>query len=93
MSLAQPRFRSMWERYCRGVQAIVFVVDSADMDALEQARKELHALLAKPSLVAIPLLVLGNKDDLPQSLTTNELIDRLELKVRRTVLACLAAAM
>ena len=51
------------------------------MDALEQARKELHALLTKPSLVGIPLLVLGNKDDLPQSLTTNELIDRLELKV------------
>lgn len=25
----QPRFRSMWERYCRGVSAIVFVLDSA----------------------------------------------------------------
>ncbi|CAO1620192.1 unnamed protein product [Parajaminaea phylloscopi] len=25
----QPRFRSMWERYCLGVSAIVFVVDSA----------------------------------------------------------------
>ncbi len=25
----QPRFRSMWERYCRGVSAIVFVVDSS----------------------------------------------------------------
>ena len=22
---AQPRFRSLWERYCRGVQAIVYV--------------------------------------------------------------------
>jgi len=76
----QPRFRSMWERYCRGVQAIVYVVDSADLEGLEQARKELHALLAKPSLTAIPLLVLGNKDDLPQALTTNELIERLELK-------------
>lgn len=30
----QARFRSMWERYCRGVQAIVFVVDSADLDSL-----------------------------------------------------------
>jgi ADP-ribosylation factor-like protein 8 len=25
----QPRFRSMWERYCRGVSAILFVVDSS----------------------------------------------------------------
>ncbi len=31
----QPRFRNLWERYCRGVQAIVYVVDSADLDGLE----------------------------------------------------------
>eukprot|EP00879_Flechtneria_rotunda_P013502 GHRR01014098.1.p1 GENE.GHRR01014098.1~~GHRR01014098.1.p1 ORF type:complete len:200 (+),score=33.64 GHRR01014098.1:97-696(+) len=31
----QPRFRSLWERYCRGVQAIVYVVDAADPDAIE----------------------------------------------------------
>lgn len=47
----QTRFRSMWERYCRGVQAIVFVVDSADLDSLEAAKEELHSLLTKPSLV------------------------------------------
>ena len=39
----------MWERYCRGVQAIVFVVDSADLDSLGAAKEELHTLLAKPS--------------------------------------------
>jgi hypothetical protein len=31
----QPRFRSLWERYCRGVQAIVYVVDAADHDAIQ----------------------------------------------------------
>ena len=31
----QQRFRSLWERYCRGVQAIVYVVDAADYDNLE----------------------------------------------------------
>lgn len=76
----QTRFRSMWERYCRGVQAIVFVVDSADLDSLEAAREELQALLAKPSLAGIPLLVLGNKNDLPEALSANELISRLDLK-------------
>ena len=48
-----------------------------------QARNELHDLLAKPSLADIPLLVLGNKNDMPSHLSTNELIDRLELKVAR----------
>jgi len=28
----QPRFRSMWERYCRGVNAIVYMVDAADRE-------------------------------------------------------------
>ena len=77
----QPRFRSMWERYCRGVQAIVYVVDAADHDGLDQGRKELHELLQKPSLARTPLLVLGNKNDLPGALSTTELIERLDLKV------------
>ena len=77
----QPRFRSMWERYCRGVQAIVFVVDAADQDLLDQARNELLELVTKSSLSGIPLLVLGNKNDLPGALSTGELIDRLDLKV------------
>lgn len=76
----QPRFRSMWERYCRGVQAIVFVVDSADPEGMESACTELHDLLSKPALDGIPLLVLGNKNDVPSAMSTTELIDCLELK-------------
>jgi len=76
----QPRFRSMWERYCRGVNAIIFVVDAADKDAIPVAKEELHALLSKPTLDGIPLLVLGNKSDLPNKLSVDELIDQLDLK-------------
>ncbi|KAF2747072.1 ADP-ribosylation factor family protein [Sporormia fimetaria CBS 119925] len=76
----QPRFRSMWERYCRGVNAMVFIVDSADKDALPVAREELKLLLEKPALEGIPLLVLGNKSDLPDKLSVDELIDALNLK-------------
>ncbi|KAF7875364.1 hypothetical protein EAF04_002536 [Stromatinia cepivora] len=76
----QPRFRSMWERYCRGVNAIVFIVDSADPDALPIAKDELHLLLEKPVLQGIPLLVLGNKSDLENKLSVDELIERLDLK-------------
>ena len=82
----------MWERYCRGVQAIVFVIDAADADSLEQARNELQSLLQKPSLQGIPLLVLGNKNDIAGALSTGELIDRLNLKVIATFLVtCMGA--
>jgi len=76
----QPRFRSMWERYCRGVNAIVFIVDSADVSALPVAKDELHLLLEKPVLEGIPLLVLGNKSDIEDKLSVDELIEALDLK-------------
>jgi ADP-ribosylation factor-like protein 8 len=76
----QPRFRPMWERYCRGVNAIVFIVDIADIDLLPNARAELHLLMGNPTLDGIPLLVLGNKSDLPNKLSVDELIDAMDLK-------------
>ncbi|KAJ3414079.1 ADP-ribosylation factor-like protein 8B [Chytridiales sp. JEL 0842] len=76
----QARFRSMWERYCRGVNAIVFVLDSADLSKIPAARIELHTLLGKPQLASIPVLVLGNKNDLPGALTVEQVIDQLGLK-------------
>lgn len=76
----QPRFRPMWERYCRGVNAIVFIVDIADQDLLPMAKEELHSLMSQPSLEGIPLLVLGNKSDLQYKLSVDELIDALDLK-------------
>ncbi|BGP43773.1 hypothetical protein JCM10449v2_007830 [Rhodotorula kratochvilovae] len=75
----QPRFRSIWERYCRGVHAIVWVLDSADRDTFATARAELHALLEKPELRGIPLLVLANKNDLDAHATVDEVIKALGL--------------
>ncbi|MFS8034497.1 putative small GTP-binding protein [Helianthus anomalus] len=75
----QRRFRSMWERYCRGVNAILYVVDAADWDSIPVTKAELHELLMKPSLNGIPLLVLGNKIDKSQALTKQALVDQLGL--------------
>jgi ADP-ribosylation factor-like protein 8 len=70
----------MWERYCRDVNALIFVVDAADREAVPVAKEELHALLEKETLAGIPLLVLGNKSDLERKLGVDELIDGLNLK-------------
>lgn len=75
----QPRFRSMWERYCRAVSAIVYVIDAADHENLSISKGELHDLLSKPSLSGIPLLVLGNKIDKPEALSKEALTEEMEL--------------
>ncbi|KAJ6796897.1 putative ADP-ribosylation factor-like protein 8A [Iris pallida] len=76
----QRRFRTMWERYCRGVSAILYVVDAADRDAVPISKSELHDLLTKPSLNGIPLLVLGNKIDKSEALSKQALVDQLGLE-------------
>lgn len=44
------------------------------------AREELHVLLEKPALEGIPILILGNKSDLSDHLSVDELIEALDLK-------------
>lgn len=53
------------------------MVDSADGSLLETAKAELLALIEKPELAGIPLLVLCNKNDLPDAMKAEELIDKL----------------
>ena len=59
--------------------AIVYMVDAADHEKMDAAKAELLQLLEKPQLAGIPVLVLGNKNDLPNALRETELIERLEL--------------
>lgn len=54
-----------------------FVLDAADHDKIPAAKAELHQLLEKPQLANIPVLVLGNKNDLPNALTVEQVIDQL----------------
>ena len=53
------------------------MVDAADHEKIEASRNELHNLLDKPQLQGIPILVLGNKRDLPGALDEKELIEKL----------------
>ncbi|CRG90731.1 ADP-ribosylation factor-like protein 8A [Talaromyces islandicus] len=68
---------------------IRYIVDAADQPALPVATEELHDLLNKPSLEGIPLLVLGNKSDLPNKLSVDEIIEEMDLKsITRREVSC-----
>jgi len=69
----------MWERYCRGVEVIVFVIDAADAKLFGSANKELGTLLNKPSLAHVPLLVLLNKNDLSNAVEPDTIVKQLDL--------------
>jgi signal recognition particle receptor subunit beta len=47
---------------------VIFVVDSADRDRIEVSKQELELMLQEEELKSVPLLVLANKQDLPNAL-------------------------
>lgn len=90
----QAKFRSTWQRYSQGTDAVIFVVDSVDREKFNSARFELHQLLGQPTLVGIPLLVLGNKNDLDGHAGVKELIASLQLdKISDRPVSCYSCSM
>lgn len=76
----QEKYRGMWERYCRGVEVIVFVVDANDPKLFPHAQKEMQTLLAQSTLAGVPLLVLLNKNDLKTAVDPAEVVKELQLE-------------
>lgn len=71
--------RHIWQEFYVKVDAIIFVVDSADYERMQEAKRELVVLLEEPSLAGVPFLVLGNKSDLRMALKPDQLANALGL--------------
>ena len=73
----QSRLRSLWAHYLQGTDVLVFVVDAQDRERLGEARSELARLLAEPMLVESALLLLANKQDLPNAADADDIIHQV----------------
>jgi len=69
--------KTVLSKYAHETHYYSYMVDAADLDKMEASRNELHSLLDKPQLAGIPVLVLGNKRDLPGALDETGLIERM----------------
>jgi len=76
----QDKLRPLWRHYFIGNDAVAFVVDTSDEARFGLAREELHKMLRNPELRNSILMVFANKQDLPHAVTTQQLIDALELE-------------
>lgn len=80
----QKSLRSYWRNYFESTDGLIWVVDSADRRRLGDCKKELHSLLEEERLAGATLLVFANKQDLPGSLSAEEIRDVLELEEIKT---------
>lgn len=79
----QERIRQLWQHYYENTHAVVFVVDSNDRHRIPEVREALHKLLVNDDLAGRPLLVFANKQDLPNAMSTPEVVDKLNLHTVR----------
>jgi len=81
----QDKLRDLWRHYYPGTNGIIFVVDSADQQRLNVAKEELHLLMNEHELQYATLVVIANKQDLPNAMKRDDIKQRLELnKIGRT---------
>lgn len=86
----QDKIRPLWRHYFTNTQGVIFVVDSNDHDRIDDSRgydksakDELHKMLQEDELRDAALLVLANKQDLPNAMKVQEITERLGLNKLR----------
>ncbi|KAH0383791.1 putative ADP-ribosylation factor, partial [Aureobasidium melanogenum] len=90
----QTSIRPYWRCYYANTAAVIFVIDSTDVDRLSTAADELSAMLNEEELRDAALLVFANKQDQPGAKGAGDISEALrlgELKDRNwTIVACSA---
>lgn len=75
----QDKIRPLWRHYYQNTQGVIFVLDSNDRDRIDEARSELMKILNEDELRDAALLILANKQDLPNAMSVAEIIEKLGL--------------
>ena len=79
----QDKIRPLWRHYFIGCEGLIYVVDSSDNSRFAEAQNELEWILDSDEMVGVPLVILANKQDLPQAVSPADLAGKLGLdKVR-----------
>ncbi|XP_022918649.1 ADP ribosylation factor 4-like [Onthophagus taurus] len=75
----QNKIRPLWKHYFQSTEGVIFVLDSTDRERIDEARRELHNIFQENEMKGVVLLVLANKQDLPNAMNMDELKEKLEL--------------
>lgn len=80
----QERIRALWRHYYNNVDAIIYMIDSNDTERLAEASDTLNTMLDDELLRRVPLLVLANKQDLPNAAPLSKMAEHLGLRAMHT---------
>ncbi|XP_060689008.1 ADP-ribosylation factor-like protein 13B isoform X2 [Hemiscyllium ocellatum] len=74
------RIRGIWKNYYSESFGVIFVVDSSDVDRIEEAKDIVAEVIRHPKISGKPVLVLANKQDCDGALAEADIIEYLSLE-------------
>ncbi|EDV24754.1 uncharacterized protein TRIADDRAFT_17057, partial [Trichoplax adhaerens] len=74
-----PRIRGIWKNYYHDVHGIIYVVDASDHNKLEENLEVLEEVVKHDKSKGKPILVLANKQDIPNAIDKERLVKQLQL--------------
>ncbi|XP_070998174.1 ADP-ribosylation factor-like protein 13B isoform X2 [Oncorhynchus clarkii lewisi] len=74
------RIRGIWKNYYSESYGVVFVVDSSDVQRIQETRDTMAEVLRHPRISGKPVLVLANKQDRDGALAEADIIENLSLE-------------
>lgn len=75
----QDKIRPLWRHYFVGCEGLIFVVDSADASRFQEAKGELDWILESDEMDGVPVVIMANKQDLPNAATPSKIAEKLGL--------------
>ena len=74
----QDKIRLLWKHYFINSKALIFVVDSSDIQRIEEVKEVIQSLFQEEELYSVPTLILANKQDI-SLMKADELFNKLGL--------------
>ncbi|XP_067156522.1 ADP-ribosylation factor-like protein 13B isoform X3 [Apteryx mantelli] len=74
------RIRNIWRNYYAESYGVIFVVDSSDIERMEETKQAMIEVLNSPKISGKPMLVLANKQDREGALSEADVIESLSLE-------------
>ncbi|XP_053213873.1 ADP-ribosylation factor-related protein 1-like [Panonychus citri] len=76
----QHELQSLWDKYYSESHGIIYIIDSADIERVDESKEAFDNMIANEHLAGIPLLIVANKQDIPEALS----LDRIKTIFKST---------
>uniref|UniRef100_A0A8C9ZMJ1 ADP-ribosylation factor-related protein 1 n=1 Tax=Sander lucioperca TaxID=283035 RepID=A0A8C9ZMJ1_SANLU len=69
----QEELQSLWDKYYAESHGVIYVIDSTDEERLSESKEAFEKMISSEVLEGVPLLVLANKQDVPDCLSVADI--------------------